>query len=794
MSPLARSRWLTLIASSLAAHAGGGALAATTATQPTAQVLDHVATFGKAATLVVPPPDGSTAAIEMSLRPDRSADYAALYARPVNAGGFGACQLTGNGGLVCLDGKAVRQWPNATRAPGSAVPLFSCANAALGLDKKSDTCTGLTVDLSGALWLSGKKSSTYSLLKLVRRTCTPGVPGQVQLVEEAGYPGSGGYCAEEFASGRPYFEDIGSEEGETVKGFRFGTGVSGVQTRNALVYFGKGASAPATVNLIASGKSELGLAGSEQVLSTSLLKVGAGYYFVYATSTGKLRVVNTDASPRVSDLVFDVRAYRGTASPPAGCPAVSADRFGVRASLTTDKVYVSDRAYCRILVLQPDTAVAGSVYGFRLKVASEQRTGQVSATPMVLSTGTLNPESPVVAPGIFVDLGKYGYDCGDCALLQGAGGTTAVQLAGVSLQQTGQSGMTLFQIQNIPDCRDPDTASDARCVAAGLANVVRDCAPNVSNPSLACDQPALSAAQKYLNVTPLMPSEVREAFPALPAMWISPQYRGRLNATSGVREFDALLGIPESNVQFTDTFRLDFELDALVGRPTDCHTYPPGSVVPTAELVQEDVVTTVSERFLTVSNGVAGNIDTLVNTGCGGAAGSGSRWSIYTYDVEMNPDTVAVVNGTKYLSTNDDAVFAKLLDGLYDDLGRTQNDYVCGGLGTTVLTAACPTLLSGWLNGRDKLTKCIGASTQPKQSSGDQNCTAFRSQLANYQSTLDAVGPAPAGQDIANRIGELESRAKIVSFIFEQRFLPSIPEDGFCENPGSAACGMTPLP
>ena len=41
----------------------------------------------------------------------------------------------------------------------------------------------------------------------------------------------------------------------------------------------------------------------------------------------------------------------------------------------------------------------------------------------------------------------------------------------------------------------------------------------------------------------------------------------------------------------------------------------------------------------------------------------------------------------------------------------------------------------------DKLHKCWDATKQPKQSSGDQNCQAFDSQLMNLQNMFDLIMP-----------------------------------------------------
>src|SRR3546814_4169908 len=82
---------------------------------------------------------------------------------------FSDCKLTATDGVFCLDGKVLRHWRN-TRDALTFVDELSCDDPALGLDtKKSNTCTGMTVDLSGAIWLAGKKANSHSLIKVVAR-------------------------------------------------------------------------------------------------------------------------------------------------------------------------------------------------------------------------------------------------------------------------------------------------------------------------------------------------------------------------------------------------------------------------------------------------------------------------------------------------------------------------------------------------------------------------------------------------------------------------------------------------
>ncbi len=93
--------------------------------------------------------------------------------------------------------------------------------------------------------------------------------------------------------------------------------------------------------------------------------------------------------------------------------------------------------------------------------------------------------------------------------------------------------------------------------------------------------------------------------------------------------------------------------------------------------------------------------------------------------------------------------------------------------------AQCSTLNSVLLNAEDKLTKCVTATQQPKTSAVDQNCQAFNSQFSSYRSQLNAVPPALAQLDPANRIGELKARSETLWLVYGERFLPSVPLGGF---------------
>jgi hypothetical protein len=139
------------------------------------QALDSVKTNSK------------TAVLDMEFDdPRRSADF-------VNSGisgaNFKACQLTAIDGLYCLDGDTVMHWPN-PEDPATFSPVIDCADQELNLDtKKANACTGMTVDLTGAIWLAGKiKGKTLSLIKAV-----PCPSGGFNTLS------AGGYCVKEVA-------------------------------------------------------------------------------------------------------------------------------------------------------------------------------------------------------------------------------------------------------------------------------------------------------------------------------------------------------------------------------------------------------------------------------------------------------------------------------------------------------------------------------------------------------------------------------------------------------------------
>lgn len=745
--------WLCVVLAGIAALCTAAPAMAQVSATPTSQTLDRVAVFG------------ATRVVEMAFAdPTRTVD---VIDDGISGAGFLACKLTATSGLYCLDGRILKRWPN-PKLPAQFTSVLQCDDPVLRLDtKKPNPCTSMTVDQQGAIWLAGRKANSHSLLKVLPKIAGLCPTGFTALSRTPAL------CAREYAAGRPLILDLSSIDGDAAADLNpgcaacaSGTGLLALEDRKKVVFFRD--QPGATPVDIASGKSGWSLLGGETLQSATLLQIrrvsgsAVDSYALVTTSTGRVMAVDTGIGGSAFP-VFNVPVERRANS--AACNALT-PLYGLRASSKSMRVYLSDRTYCQVVAAEP---VADT--GKPFKLANVQENG----ADLTLSTGGIAVDEPTLAPGIALDFA----DCFDsCDAIPGPpGGPAAATFSGVQLGSVA-SGLTLFQIKNIPDCRYiPATCQ----TLLGVTNLVA--AGVIVDP----DSRGHPAAQ-YLNVTPLLPREIRNLFDAsgvpprgLPPLWISPQYRGQ--ATSGYR-FEAFFGVPEEGVIFRETFDGEFRIASLTGSELGCVLgYPPGTSL--ATLRRWDLGTSVSDRFV----GIGGNyIDTLANTGCGSSLLTFRGKSLLPYKLEVTPDTY---DGTRVV-VNNDAVFARLIDHLYDELDTVRSQLACvdvdSGTGTALppLSAAnCTTLASQWANGRDKLNKCLGATVQPKQSSGDQTCQAFDTQFRAYQSALESM--APSGLDTGNRYGELVQRSKVILHVFRERFLPSVPAGGFCVEAGTCA-------
>lgn len=680
---------------------------------------------------------------------------------------YTACALTAVSGLFCLDGQVLRRWPNPMN-PASSETVLDCMDAALGLDRRGDGCTGMTVDQSGSIWLAGKKKNGHSVIKVVNKGTACPAANWVTLQ-------GGALCAKELYSGRPVLVDLTAIDGSAAETFRACPscapqgGVLGLEERKNAVFFPDPAAATPVVVV---GSRDWGLGGRELLQDVTLLQISSGSttvnHIVATTSAGRVLARSTAIGGGALQ-VFNIAAERIAGS--AICSTAEA-HYGLRRSATSTTLYLSDSNYCQVVALMPDAPAFTRL----VNVQSE-------GADLVLRTADgpeIYPLSGLtVAPGISFLLADCRISCG---LVNGEDGASAATLTSVRLTSYDNSGATIFQIRGIPDCR---YATLPECATTPGVIV---------NPDGGCAGPCPAAAQS-LNVTPLLPPDVVNAFAAsgltasgtLPQLLVSPQYRGRADRDY---VFEAFFVMPNPAVRYIDTFEGEFDIPLLensVGS-LGCTVYPG------KRLIEWDVITIVSELFRSTGGKY---IDSIANTGCGSTRLGTGRLSLVPYDLEVSPDTYAptLASPTPVYTAGNDAVFARLLQRLYAELGYVQREYACKTAdpapGTGLLSAIAPigadcgSLDSIWANGLVKLDKCIEAAFQPKQSAGDENCQSFVSQLTNYRARLPATTP---GQDVANRVGELKARVAVILHVYATRFLPSVPATGFCRESGAAGC------
>ena len=532
----------------------------------TIQTLDRVDVYNK------------TKVLEMEFDdPGRTFDFTALDITPTTAAGFVGCQVTASQALYCIDGKDVRYWekPSQVTAPNTAgTLLFSCDDTALGLDGTSiRPCTALTVGITNAIWVAGRKvNNTFSLFKLVAKVGSCPASPWFALQGAA-------YCAREYASGRRLLPDITPIDGDVAAAF---TGPGGVKGSGVLaleespvdpnlpadelfVTTALFVPDPATVPtvppvVIARGSAGWGVTAGEFLQSITLQQLpiaGVTRNFALATtSKGRILAVDTlGNSPAFQ--VFDIVDARKPVPPAVTAPKCNFDsqQYGLRASTKSGRVYLTDRNYCQAVALE---SVADPSNPFRLSNVQEAGSDLTFST-----TAAYPPDASTIAPGVVVNLSTCGTNC---VLLSYNDGTSAASLSNVKLAGP-KSGMTLFQVKDIPDCRwAPD-------LCAGKTNVVIDANGNsVSLPPVVpgvVNGPLNNASALYLNVSPLLPVEITALFDGsgnppkvLPRMLISPQYRAQQ-----VQEFlfEALFGITDDGVVFQDTFDRHFDVAKLAG-------------------------------------------------------------------------------------------------------------------------------------------------------------------------------------------------------------------------------------
>jgi len=679
---------------------------------------------------------------------------------------FVACKQTSAAGLICLTAnEKIVNWSDPMDGQSKA-ELFSCDDIKGILDvRATNTCTGVTADELGAIWLAGKnKGKTHSLVKVTAGACPAGTTGVSETFASSS-TGGGTYCAREWDTGRPLLLSVKRVEGQVATRFDAppdtgdsdGDTVLGLEQRlNAVIF---SATNRNDVYEIPGGRTGWGLGRREELQDIALLQAantGGGYdnYVLVTTNEGDVMAKDMANPSAVANLAWTEAGN--------GCTVAGAT-LSLSASPKGEIIYLSNSSCADVVALKA-TRVAGKLVLVRATERNIERNPAEQVAPRLSTTAAYPPVGITVAPGQDFRLADCsGGESEGCSEVPGFKLWNLNFINGVAVDQ----GVTVLQILNIPDCRW--TTSDACTPAA------------ISDP-----QGTGQRSAQYLNVEALLPQEVLDVLTAknvwLPGMLlVAPQHRGQ--ARNGFK-FDAFFFVVDNSVTFSGIFEGEFDMQKLIGKPSLCaDTIGEPSVTngPGITGLDWDIVTRIAEqeRYVSVDGLYQ---DVLLNTGCGSSRTSQISLSVYMYPQEITPDTYL---GPGTVVENNDAVFARYIQKLFYDLDYVARHYACNvsdaADGYPASDLQCATLLSGLDNAGDKLGKCIEATYQPKQSSGNQNCQSFLQQWGSVKSTIDSIVASDAGRDDpANRRSELKQRALVFDHVYDTRFWPSVPDGGFC--------------
>ena len=693
---------------------------------------------------------------------------------PGNDGSYSSCTLTALDGLFCLDYKTILNWEDIADPGKTPETVVECTDPSLGLDgKKDNTCTAITADGDGNVWVGGKeKGKAYNLTLLMEMDPDCPSPDFAAATPLALLGGGSNWCGFEIATGRPLLADLAAVDELELPGKAAQKAILGLEGGKAAVaYLEYG-----EIVEIAGGKSDWGFVGPEIMQAVALFQAASQGQTFILSATSKGRVLAWDIAgtgPAVPILGF-ATDRQSTAGANGTCPSMDS-RFDLSVSATTGVIYLSDNENCQV------TAYAADFTGGLMSLVE---TGEY--TSPTVSTEQFTPLAGVtVAPGNLVNL----EDCDDpdiengCAIAADNDGAPAAWLAGVQLADESASGIAMFQIEDIPDCRwIPEVCVDILGLNVTTTAVDALINDDVIVPlELAAGDtrdPEINAAAQRLNITPLLPAELLDYISGdVPDLLLAHYNRGRED--SGFY-FGGLFGVVEDGVVFRETFEGRYDVDALSGNTFAICDDEPG---------KSDWVTlaTISDRYISANDDYAASdpqyVSTVINNGCGSRRTIGGNWSFKPYDLELTPCTFNpdlndnwADDGGCTPETADDAVNAKLTLQLADEFKRTVEQLACIDVddneGVPPLGAFCGEVSTQIDNVIDKLDKCWFAATDPMNSSGDRTCNAASSQLQNLVELLDTLGYN--GTDKANRLGELKARAKTMQFVFETFFMPSL--------------------
>jgi hypothetical protein len=691
-----------------------------------------------------------------------------------------ACQGTGTRGLYCLDynpaggASAVLRWQNPDKDPAPQVEV-ACTD--LGLVD----CTAMTVNLRGHLFVAGQKTAgnatSYSLFKLIERVGDPlSCPGQDEETDAIWTTvGSGKYCAREYASSRPRIYDLKMIDAELSGWFQGeGLGVLAAEETNQVTFYADRQPLVAPIVYLTPQKWGNTLGTGETLQGISLLQVASANpvrnFILGATSLGRVVGYEIPWSGNKKTFYTGLTLNSTTLAVPTGDPVCTAAApFDVSTSARTRRTFFTSGS----CVAGFDPTIANNLNA-QVPVTFTKRFSLAVESSFALS-------GVAVSPGIEIDFLRDG-----CTTLTGCNlistdtnnnNVAAAKFARISLG-TDATGWVMYLATGFTDCRYADP-KPATCTPASIVDPTGSGDPT----------------KQYLNIIPQMPPEITQAIALPEKLLLQPEYHAR--PTSPGRppwSFDALFGVPELGLTYRDTFDGLFDVFDLFGSALGCGG---GTITANSKFAPPvDMVVNISELAPTVGGPVAvtfpeGNppatvprefVSVLLNKGCTNpTALAGTRGSGFFYGLQRAPQAKdANGNWIWY-----DSTFALLMRSLARDFDTNLYTYTCRNLDAPagslapLSDATCYQLKKDWVVTYDKLKKCVNATDQPKNSSGNEACGSFETQWMPFLAEVAAVTLQTDAPDPQNRVGGVKNAALVMDYVYRSLFLTSLKKGGF---------------
>jgi len=424
--------------------------------------------------------------------------------------------------------------------------------------------------------------------------------------------------------------------------------------------------------------------------------------------------------------------------------------------------------------------------------------GAVQGGPPYQGTGTSNSDYAIGSIDIESQIVVELQDCTGvtgCPVIPPVDGHVAFNLNGVQAQNAGGSTEAIVIPVTIPDCRYiPKACLDQLPPAGdtpGTDSAARDLliTMGVIKPLDPTGPDKLSPGAELLNATKLLPVEVTSQFDSsgtpptgLPPLYIASRWKGQSGKGHLIHGY---FFKTDSGLLFTNVFEGLIDVSVLTGTELGC-------VPEASNLLAWDVISTASE----LARSVGGQyIDSIINVGCiNPTKVAGTRLSLYSIDLELAKDTYGptITSKKPKLTLNNDAVFARLVETQWKDLGEIRANYACkqadpspAGGQAPLSAAVCSTLAAFWSDANKKINDCIVKTFKPITGLALGICELARdTYVAAFEAALPSVATGP---DPYNRLGELHNRVAVFEHVWDTRFLASLKVNGYCREKGTCS-------